>query len=496
LKGEIKRIVEALGSPEILVVGDVIADVYVWAASAGMSLEAPVLMLEEESREVRAAGAALVAENLVGLGAKVRVAGVIGEDAAGEKLLNRLSSMGVNTEAVLLAADRVTPTRRRYMASLSANMRAVQQVLSVIKRNPNLPRASIMEELMGRVEDHLSEVELVVCVDYGLCRPTRTLAPEVIQLARSRGTKVVLEPKGTPGISELSGADIVVLNREQGEVVAGVRIELEEDMRVAGERIAEKLSAKAVVITVGRDGIFLYEGPNKCKLFRTQVVQVSDLIGAEEAGLSAMSAVIASGGTYADAVTLANFAAGVAIREVGGSKVGKEEILARLSNGRTEGKVLSEEEFVRKAEEWHRCGKKVVFTNGCFDIVHVGHVKYLEYAKSQGDCLMIGVNSDESVRKLKGEGRPVNQARDRTMVLAGLESVDCATIFGEDTPIKLIEAVKPDVLVKGEDWEEMGVVGQEFVESYGGRVLLAPVEKGVSTTRIIRKMGEEGDNGG
>jgi len=492
LNGEIERIVGSLGSPEILVVGDVIADVYVWAVSAGMCLEAPVPMLEEDSREIRPAGAALVAENLAGLGAKVRVAGIVGEDAAGERIANHLSSMGVNTEALLSAPDRVTGTRTRYMASLSGSMRAVQQVLTVTNRNPHLPRASVMEELMGRVEDQLSEVDLAVCLDYGLCRATGTLVPEMIQLAKSRGTKLVLDPKGRGDISALSGADALVVNREQAEAVAGVRIELEEDMRVAAERIAEKLSAKTVVMTVGRDGVFLYEGPNKCTLHGTRVVQVSDLIGAEEAGLSALCAVLASGGSYANAVTLANFASGVAIRQVGGSRVGKDEIMRRAGAHKTEGKVVAKEEFVGRAEEWHRSGKKVVFTNGCFDILHVGHVKYLEYAKSQGDRLMVGVNSDGSVQKLKGKGRPVTLEGERTVVLAGLESVDCVTVFGEETPIKLIEAVKPDVLVKGEDWGEAGVVGREFVEGYGGRVLLAPMEEGVSTTNIIRKVEGEG----
>jgi len=490
VRGEISRIVETLGAPEILVVGDVIADVYVWATSAGMSMEAPVPALDVDSREMRPAGAALVAENLVGLGMKVRVAGVVGEDAAGERIASRLSSIGVGTEGLLSASDRSTPSRTRYMASLSGSMRAVQQALMVISRNRHVPRASLMEELMGRVTDQLSEVELAVCVDYGLCAATRTVAPEVVQLAKSRGTKLVLDPKGISDLSALSGADILVLNREQGEGVSGLRIELEEDMRVAAERIAQKLSAKTVVMTVGRDGIFLFEKADRCRLFRTRVVRVSDLIGAEEAGLSAICAVIASGGSREDAVTLANFAAGIAIREVGGSKVGKEEILGGSEEARAEAKVLRREEFVKRAEGWHRLGKKVVFTNGCFDILHVGHVKYLEYAKAQGDCLMVGVNGDESVRALKGRGRPVTPEKERVLVLAGLESVDCVTIFGEETPLELIEAVKPDVLVKGEEWEEEGVVGREFVESYGGQVVLAPMEEGVSTTKIIRKMDE------
>jgi D-beta-D-heptose 7-phosphate kinase/D-beta-D-heptose 1-phosphate adenosyltransferase len=324
------------------------------------------------------------------------------------------------------------------------------------------------------------------------------LTPKVIaaaiEAARSQGGVTVVDPKGKD-YTIYRGVDLLTPNREEAEAATGVSIRESGDLHRVAQRLREITGIKTAVVTLGKDGIFFEKEDGSHRIIPTEARQVFDVTGAGDTVVAALTYCRACGVSLEDSLRLANHAAGITVGKLGTWAPSRREILARLGEtaGAPSGKVLSREQAIEVASRLRAEGRRLVFTNGCFDILHAGHCDYLGRARSYGDALMVGVNTDASVhRQQKAPGRPINGLDDRAAVLAALQAVDYVVPFDEDTPKALIEAVTPHVLCKGEDWRDKGVVGREWVEAHGGQVVLVPLVPGRSTTSVIEKIRQQG----
>ncbi|MBA7702479.1 Bifunctional protein HldE [subsurface metagenome] len=345
------------------------------------------------------------------------------------------------------------------------------------------------EAVLQAYKDKLAPADIVCLQDYdkGLLSPA--LCQEMIQLAGQANKKVLVDPCLTSDYSKYLGATVITPNRKETSAAVGFEITNAETAAKAAEELAGKLKLQAVVITLDKEGAYL-RTEDTSQMIPTRGRSVYDVTGAGDMVLATLAITLAANCDYETAVQLSNITGGIEVEKFGTATVTIEEIADEILNQKrgTSGKVRSIEVLLDELT-WHRKGKKtIVFTNGCFDVIHRGHIEYLEFCKSQGDVVVVGVNSDSSVKIIKGPARPINNQNDRAIVLAALEMVDYITLFDEPDPLNLIKKVKPDVLVKGEDWVEKGVVGREFVESLGGKVVLAPLVEGKSSTVTIEKM--------
>jgi len=333
----------------------------------------------------------------------------------------------------------------------------------------------------------VSSVGAVVLSDYGKGVLTDQVLRKVIDAARTAGVPVLVDPKGAD-YSRYRGATLVTPNRREAELALGRRLPDLEAVEAGARELIEAAELDAAVITLGAEGIYFRTRDGRSGRESTKARAVFDVTGAGDTVIAQLALFLADGYELESAVALANQAAGVAVARLGTTGVTRQELRAKLRESAPQtGKVLTDADLDDLLAAWRREQKRIVFTNGCFDIVHTGHVNYLRFARAQGDVLIVGVNDDDSVRRLKGPERPVNTVADRMEVLAAMEMVDAVIAFGEDTPAEIVERVTPDVLVKGEDWADKGVVGREWVEKHGGRVVLAPLVPGRSTTSILDK---------
>jgi D-beta-D-heptose 7-phosphate kinase/D-beta-D-heptose 1-phosphate adenosyltransferase len=328
----------------------------------------------------------------------------------------------------------------------------------------------------------------VILGDYGKGVVSQSLLNTLKKRCREKGIWLSLDPKPVHKL-DLRGLSLITPNRKEASEAAGFEIDCPEAAGRAAAKLAEKLGLEAVVVTLDSQGAFLLAGA-KSKLVPTKPRSVYDVTGAGDTVLAMLAASLAAGADYETAVQLANVIGGIEVQKFGAAVVTVEEMINEIvaaDQGKT-GKVQTLDSLVQELE-WRKAqGLKVVFTNGCFDIVHTGHIEFLKFCRRQADVVVVGLNSDDSVRSIKGPDRPINNQFDRAAVLSALESVDYVTLFDEPEPLRLIEAVRPDVLVKGQDWAEKGVVGADFVESYGGKVVLAPLVKDKSTTTVIDRI--------
>jgi len=481
------QILTQLGSPRVLLVGDFMLDIYTYGDAVRISPEAPVPVLKVAHTEHRCGGAGAVAADLASLGAAPLCLGIIGSDQNGEILTKLLTDAGAEVTALIHTADRPTTTKQRLIGL--AQHRHPQQLMR-IDRECSDP---VPDELSRRLLDdftRLIERADVVCLqDYNKGLLNHLICTKMIELARAAGKMVLVDPSMTDDYSKYRGATVITPNRKEASCAAGFEICNADDAARAAGRLLHKLALEAVVITLDKQGAYL-RTPRIGRLIPTRPRSVYDVTGAGDMVLAALTVALAAGADYEPAVQLSNIAGGLEVQKFGTATVSVEEIISEIMalEDRKSGKLHTLEEL-RNELAWHRRNNKtIVFTNGCFDVIHRGHIEYLKFTRSQGDIVVVGLNSDSSVRAIKGPGRPINNQRDRVAVLSALESVDYIVIFDAPTPIDLIRAVKPDILVKGEDWAEKGVVGREFVESYGGKVVLAPLVPGKSSTATIQKI--------
>ncbi|MBI3822583.1 MAG: D-glycero-beta-D-manno-heptose 1-phosphate adenylyltransferase [Planctomycetes bacterium] len=488
---ELVDLVQNLGAPRVLVVGDVMMDRYVWGDAERISQEAPVILLRADRREERLGGASSVATMLRALGAKVMLAGIVGNDHDAGRIRQMLTDLCIDHEAVITDVDRPSTVKERYVGR--AQHRHPQQMIRVDYEDRRPISEVIREQIMLVVQSQLKKTDVVLISDYdkGVCTPG--LLSQIISAARAKNLKVIADPIRGHDYRKYHGCSAITPNRLEAGLASSRTLEDMNEVWSAAAHLQETLDLEAAIITLDKDGMALKHRDGRAKHFPTRPRHVYDITGAGDMVMSVLGLALASGADYDQAIQLANVAGGLEVEKIGVATVTREEILRDLM---TPGhaatlsptKVLPLEATVQELDYRRRLGQRVVFTNGCFDVLHAGHVQYLQEARAQGDVLVVGLNSDASVRALKGKTRPVQQIADRSLILASLQAVDFITVFDESTPMHLIEAIRPDVLVKGADYSKEEVVGAQFVESYGGRVHLALLHHGHSTTNLIDRM--------
>ncbi len=466
---------------KVLVVGDLMLDRYILGEVDRVSPEAPVPVLRHAQRYERAGGAANVAMNLAGLGCEALLSGFWGDDAEQRELAGILDAAKVDTSGVVTTA---LPT-----ISKTRIVGRRQQLLRLDIESRDKPGRADEERLRERVELLVEKVHAVVLSDYAKGAVTRELCAAVIHKARELGVPVLADPK-TADLSKYSGATVVCPNLGELALATGVEAHRMDALMVAGEAQRREHEFAYLAVTLSEKGMRVlseagvYESPARAR-------EVFDVSGAGDTVIATLAASLAGGLPMETAVELANLAAGLVVGKTGTVPIARHELVAALtpSSGVKSGeKVLTREQLERRVAEWRGAGETIVFTNGCFDLLHVGHVTLLEECREFGSKLVLGLNTDASVQRLKGPSRPVVGEQERAKVMSALAAVDAVVLFDEDTPLELIEALRPDVLVKGGDYSVETVVGHEVVLAAGGRVEIVPTVHGFSTTNIVKKM--------
>ena len=479
-----------LGSPRVLLIGDFLLDAYVYGDVERINPEAPVPVLHVLRREEIAGGAGNVAAAAAALGAKVVCVGVTGQDLPARRLDELLTAMGADTSRLLRLTDRPTAVKTRYVGL--AQHRHAQQMLRVDEEHLHDLPADAQDELVRAVTEAAKSADVVVLEDYnkGVCRPP--LAGRLIAAARAAGKPVVVDPALLGDFTRYTGATLLKPNRFEAARASGIDIRDDATLQQAADRLLEQAAAEAVVISLDREGAFLCRrgGPGK-RIPHQRPRDVYDVTGAGDETVAVLAVAIAGGCSIEQAEELANVAGGLEVEKFGFVPITRQEIEDELRrmHGLRGGKVLPRASLSGEIARRRQRGEVIVFTNGCFDLLHTGHVRYLQQAREQGNCLVVAINSDASVRQLKGPARPVVGEVERAALLAALECVDYVTIFDEDTPLELLELLRPNVLVKGGTTPV--IVGKELVERYGGHVYTMDLIEGQSTTQIITKIVEQ-----
>ncbi|WGE90146.1 bifunctional D-glycero-beta-D-manno-heptose-7-phosphate kinase/D-glycero-beta-D-manno-heptose 1-phosphate adenylyltransferase HldE [Actinobacillus arthritidis] len=459
---------------KVLVLGDVMLDRYWFGATNRISPEAPVPVVKVQDIEERAGGAANVAMNIASLGVPVALHGLIGQDDAGRALDKLLNSHNIQNHCVALDSH---PTITK---------------LRILSRHQQLLRLDFEEgfhhvasdSLLAKLEQEITAYGALILSDYG--KGTLESVQQMIQVARKAGVPTLIDPKGTD-FERYRGATLLTPNMSEFEAVVG---HCKDDAEIVekGLKLIADFELTALLVTRSEKGMTLLR-PNQAPFhLPTQAKEVYDVTGAGDTVISVLATAIADGRPYEEACYLAN-AAGVVVGKLGTSTVTPTELENAIHHREETGfGILAEDELKRAVEQAKQRGEKIVMTNGCFDILHPGHVSYLENARKLGDRLIVAVNTDESVKRLKGESRPINDLSDRMAVLAGLASVDWVVPFAEDTPQRLIGEILPDLLVKGGDYKPEEIAGSQEVWANGGEVKVLNFENGCSTTNVIKKI--------
>lgn len=463
----------------ILVVGDLMLDEYVWGSVERISPEAPVPVLSVTSEELTLGGAGNVAKNIAVLGAQAAVAGVVGKGPEGRKLREELTRAGVDIKAVVEESGRPTTRKTRIMAERQQMMRVDRETVQEISKRS-------ADSLIRKVKDRLPTADLLLISDYGKGVVTPRVVSELAAAAKAAGKIAIADPKGMD-YSKYAGLTLITPNKKEAALASGIEIRDEDDLHAAGRRLLETVAVEKLLVTCGKEGMVLFERGVEPVKIGTRARQVFDVSGAGDTVAAVLSLGLAAGLGYPDAIRLANTAAGVVVGKVGTATVTRAELLEALQPGLepTAAKHKTLAEMAELSGELRRKGKRLVLTNGCFDLLHAGHVKLFAASRVFGDVLVVALDDDASVRKLKGAGRPVIGAAERVRILSALDSVDYVVVFATDELDRVIEAVRPEVLTKGSNYENDTVAGRELVERLGGRVALVPVTEAVSSTRII-----------
>jgi len=472
----LKLVMPRFDRGQVLVVGDVMLDRYWHGPTSRISPEAPVPVVKVEQVEDRPGGAANVALNIAALGAGATLVGATGRDEAAEALSNRLAAAQV---ACRFHASSQHPTITK--------LRVISRHQQLLRMDFEQPFAADDAEAVNGIALHILEsigdgMGAVILSDYakGILRDPQPL----ITAARARGIHVLVDPKGSD-FARYRGATLLTPNLSEFEAVVG-RCDSEAELVARGNTLMQSLDLSALLVTRGENGMTLLRLGQQEMHLPARAREVFDVTGAGDTVISVLAAALAAGESLPQAVALSNIAAGIVVGKLGTATVSVPELRRAIhAEQGSERGVMTLEQLQVMVEDAREHGEKVVFTNGCFDIIHAGHVGYLEQAKKQGDRLIVAVNDDASVKRLKGAGRPINPVDRRMIVLAALEAVDWVVSFDADTPENLLRVLKPDVLVKGGDYDKSGVVGWQIVEAYGGRVAVLDLWDKLSTTAIV-----------
>lgn len=469
-----------MAKPKLIVVGDLLLDHYLWGTCERISPEAPVQIVDIQSQAVRLGGAGNVVNNLCEFGAHVVVIGVVGSDADAEQIKSMLVHSNVKAH-IFTEPTRKTTKKTRIIAS---NQQVVRY--DVESRNEINPETE--SAIISTFKKNLDKTDVVLLSDYGKGIFTEKLTQELIRLSNDAGVKVLIDPKGLD-YSKYSNAYLLTPNKKEASLATGLVINSHNEIEQAIVALKKNFNLTASIITLSENGIALYD--KDFTIISATSLEVFDVTGAGDTVLAAIGYQLAIGSDLLYSVRFANLAAGVVVGKIGSATASLEEIFEHESQLKTHKlykKIKSLEQIENICNSLREKNKKIVFTNGCFDLLHRGHVSYLNEAKMFGDVLIVGVNADSSVKRLKGNDRPINDQSDRALILSALECVDYVVIFHEDTPYDLIKAIGPDVLVKGGDYENKTIIGSDLAPE----VKIIPFVKGKSTTTIIDVISKDG----
>lgn len=467
-------------APRILIVGDVMFDRYLDGSVDRISPEAPVPVLHVRRTFERPGGAANVAANVAAMGGSPILLGAIGHDAAGDRIATLLREAGVRPDDLVSAASSVTTTKTRLLAGHNQIARFDEEQAFAD------PKARAT--LIGAIARGMSAARLAILSDYakGVC--DATVCRAVIDSAKSMGIPVIVDPKGSD-FTKYAGATVITPNRSEAAAVVGFPIADSDDAIRAANTIRQRYAIDSVVVTLGEQGMVVVTHDHVA-VIPTRATRVFDVTGAGDTAVAMMSVALAEGASLDEACMLANAAAGLQVARIGTTRITRSEVMEALDRqaALAMGKVVGLKELKTAIQQARSEGKQIGFTNGCFDILHHGHVALLDAAAKECDVLVVGVNSDASVTRLKGPPRPFVPAAERQAVLAGLSSVSWVCEFGDDTPLDLIRAIEPDVLIKGADYRPEDVVGADIVLARGGRVVTPVFVADISTTNIVDRI--------
>ena len=471
----------AMQGRRVVVIGDAMLDAYLSGSVERISPEAPVPVLEVQREDYQLGGAANVAHCLAALGAQVTLCAVVGDDVHADRFRVAMEQAGLDTDGLVVDPSRPTTTKMRIVSGC-------QQLVRVDHERRHLLTEQRQHLLLRKLHDRLAEADAVILSDYAKGTLTDRICHEAIQEAHQ--IPIIVDPKQLPW-DRFSGATLLKPNRREAEAYVNHPLDSSHLAGQAARKIARELNLQFVLITRGADGMTWCGAADKDEpaTIPAQRRELVDVTGAGDSVAAALTLALAAGHPLRRAMELANLVAGIKVGKFGATAVTAAECLADPQTvAGTTHKVLTREQAKILASQLHRRGRRLVFTNGCFDLLHLGHVTYLEQSRALGDFLLVGLNSDASVKRLKGPSRPVQTEHDRARILAAQSSVDGVVVFDEDTPLELILAVRPDVLTKGADYQTVDrVVGAEQVLSWGGRVELIDLVEGRSTTCMIQR---------
>ncbi|MDD2896235.1 MAG: D-glycero-beta-D-manno-heptose-7-phosphate kinase [Aliarcobacter sp.] len=464
-------------NPKILVIGDLMIDHYLWGKCERISPEAPVQVVNIDKESSVLGGAGNVINNLRALGSKVDVLSVVGDDLVASELEGLLKDIEVQSNMLIIEENRKTSKKSRLIASQQQVLRYDNESIEDISKNSE-------KEIVNKLNANILNYDVIILSDYGKGILTTKLTQEIISISNKNKIKVFVDPKGKD-YSKYKGAYTLTPNKKEAIEATSITIKDNETLEKAIKKLKIECNLEVSLITLSESGIAIFD--DKLRIKPTVAREVYDVTGAGDTVIASIAFAIANDMKIDDAIQFANLAAGVVVGKIGSATATLDEIYeyeSSLNKSNSSSHIKSFEEIETLAKKLHAKGKKIVFTNGCFDILHAGHVKYLEEAKSYGDILILGLNADSSVKKLKGPTRPINTQDDRAYILASLESVDYVVIFEEETPYELIKLVQPHILVKGGDYEGKDVVGQDIAQE----LRLVQFVDGKSTTKIIQRI--------
>jgi len=478
----LKEILSGFSNGRVLVIGDLMVDEYLWGNVDRISPEAPVQVVEVKRENRSLGGAGNVIANLVSLGGKVDLAGVVGNDSDGDWIIQQMKGLGVGHELLIRDPNRPTIKKTRVIA-------VNQQVVRIDRETKQSLSPNAEEYLLDCIKKEIYGWEAIILSDYGKGLLTPHFLKRIISLGKRRGIKVIIDPKGDD-FKRYKGAYLITPNKKEAFQGMGLGEYKDIDIGELGKTMIMQLDLKGLIITLGAEGMYVFTQEEEPRVIPTRAREVYDVSGAGDTVAATISLSLLSGADLKMAAEIANLAAGIVVGKIGTATVTQEELLTYMDKGYTNAnKIVSNHaELARLLIQHKHRGDRVVFTNGCFDLIHLGHIRLLHESKAFGDILVVGLNTDASVKRLKGPSRPCLGEEERAHIIAALDCVDYVTLFHEDTPVNLIQMLKPDILVKGSDYRKTEVIGWDIVESYGGEVRLVELIRERSTSQIIEKI--------
>ncbi|MEQ9619655.1 MAG: D-glycero-beta-D-manno-heptose-7-phosphate kinase [Deltaproteobacteria bacterium] len=485
----VDEILNRFKNQKILVVGDIMLDRYVLGGVERISPEGPVPVLKVREEIETPGGAGNVALNLRTLGASVELVGTVGKDREGKELIEALAHNGIRTGGIVRDKTKPTTSKTRLIAGN-------QQIARIDKETNTSVSMSVEKTLIDAIKSSVNNFKpkAIIISDYAKGVVTENVASKTMKLAKEAGIFITVDPKGD-NFTKYSGASAITPNEKEAGAASGVKIVDEESLKEAANTLIRITEADFVLVTRGKEGISYFSKKGDAGTIPSQAVEVFDVTGAGDTVVSVFTLSFISSYLLEESAGIANAAAGIVVSRIGAASISVSDLTAHfLKEAEKErSKIYKRKELSGVLSGLRAKGKKVIFTNGCFDLFHTGHLKLLREARKLGDSLVVAINSDDSVKRLKGEGRPYISETDRANLLTAIDCVDFLAVFEEDTPLEIIKELKPDVIVKGGDYSPEEVVGKEFIENRGGEVKIIPLIDGISTSSLAERIKNSGE---